>query len=151
MNGDYRLRTKKLIKWYEYQMKQDIPEEAMPEEMPADNAAAAAPEPAPEPVASTGYSEEVTGHDDEKIDLASSGLSEADQDLVASIMAKFADAKQNSVDDVFAKANDAIAETAAPPAEEMSPDDLIASICAPKQSNVDSLVNQARETMPGTS
>lgn len=147
MNGDYRLRTKKLIKWYEYQMKQDIPEEAMPEEMPADNAAAAA----PEPVASTGCSEEVTGYDDEGIDLASSGLSEADQDLVASIMAKFADAKQNSVDDVFAKANDAIAETAAPPAEEMSPDDLIASICAPKQSNVDSLVNQARETMPGTS
>ena len=155
MYDDYRLRTKSLIKWYEYQMQMgNQPEqpptkeelEAAAEEvlteagLDANNAAGVAEEAAN--AAAGGFG------DGEEIDLDAAGLSAEDQDLYASIMAKFQDAKQNSVDDVFAMANEAIAAEggdAGAPAEELSEEDLIASICKPKQNNVDDLVKQARE------
>ena len=84
------------------------------------------------------------GDGEEEIDLDAAGLSAEDQDLYASIMAKFQDAKQNSVDDVFAMANEALAAEGGDTGAHAE-EDLIASICAPKQNNVDDLVKQARE------
>lgn len=88
-------------------------------------------------------------------DAASSETSEntLDEDEVARIMAKFAEAKQNSVDDVFAQ----MAAQEAPPADtgekdaaasdgQSDQDALLASILKPKQSNVDALVQQAKNT-----
>ena len=135
MNDDYKLRTKSLIKWFEYNM--------APKQEPAPPVNE---EPAKAPVTEEASSAPITDEnmagfgDEEEIDLATTGLSEDDQDLVASIMAKFKEAKQSSVDDVFAKANEAV-EAANQPTEE----DLVASICAPKQNNVDDLIKQARE------
>lgn len=74
---------------------------------------------------------------EEEIDLASTGLSEDDQALVLDIMARFADAHQDSVDSIV---NAAVEEENS---SAMSEEELIASICAPKQSNVDSLVRKA--------
>lgn len=151
MFDDYRLRTKTLIKWYEYQMQMGN----QPEQSPTkEEFAAAAEEVLTEAGLDAGAAVETAsaaggfGDGEEEIDLDAAGLSAEDQDLYASIMAKFQDAKQNSVDDVFAMANEALAaeggDTGAP-AEELSEEDLIASICAPKQNNVDDLVKQARE------
>ena len=154
MFDDYRLRTKSLIKWYEYQMQMGN----QPEQSPTkEEFAAAAEEVLTEAGLDAGAAEETAsaasggfGDGEEEIDLNAAGLSAEDQDLYASIMAKFQDAKQNSVDDVFAMANEAIAADggdagAAGAGAEMSEEDLIASICAPKQNNVDSLVKQAKE------
>ena len=134
MNDDYKLRTKSLIKWFEYNM--------APKQEPAPPAPE---EPVNAPVMEEASSAPITDEnaafgDEEEIDLATTGLSEDDQDLVASIMAKFKEAKQSSVDDVFAKANEAV-EAANQPTEE----ELVASICTPKQNNVDDLIKQARE------
>lgn len=79
--------------------------------------------------------------DDEEIDLTQVGLEEDQQALVADILARFKEAKQNSVDDLFANAA-AESETASGSGQ-MSEEDLIAAICAPKQNNVDALVNEA--------
>ncbi len=152
MFDDYRLRTKTLIKWYEYQMQMGN----QPEQSPTkEEFAAAAEEVLTEAGLDAGAAEETAsaaggfGGGEEEIDLDAAGLSAEDQDLYASIMAKFQDAKQNSVDDVFAMANEAMAADgdaeAAGAATDMSEEDLIASICAPKQNNVDDLVKQARE------
>ncbi|SDA68101.1 hypothetical protein SAMN02910368_01999 [Lachnospiraceae bacterium G11] len=145
MFDDYRLRTKTLIKWYEYQMQMGN----QPEQSPTKEEFAAAAE---EVLTEAGVNEGAAGgfgDGEEEIDLDAAGLSAEDQDLYASIMAKFQDAKQNSVDDVFAMANEAIAAGgdagAAGTATDVSEEDLIASICAPKQNNVDDLVKQARE------
>ena len=161
MFDDYRLRTKSLIKWYEYQMQMGNQPEQSPtkEEFAAAaeevlteagldaNGAESVAEGAANTAASGGF-----GDGEEEIDLNAAGLSAEDQDLYASIMAKFQDAKQNSVDDVFAMANEAIAAEGgdagagdAGAASDLSEEDLIASICAPKQNNVDDLVKQARE------
>lgn len=157
MFDDYRLRTKTLIKWYEYQMQMGN----QPEQSPTkEEFAAAAEEVLTEAGLDAGAAEETAsaaggfGDGAEEIDLDAAGLSAEDQDLYASIMAKFQDAKQNSVDDVFAMANEAIAADGdagaagasdAGAGGDMSEEDLIASICAPKQNNVDDLVKQARE------
>jgi hypothetical protein len=151
MFDDYRLRTKTLIKWYEYQMQMGN----QPEQSPTkEEFAAAAEEVLTEAGLDAGAAEETAsaaggfGDGEEEIDLDAAGLSAEDQDLYASIMAKFQDAKQNSVDDVFAMANEALAAEGGDigaPAEELSEEDLIASICKPKQNNVDDLVKQARE------
>ena len=77
--------------------------------------------------------------DEEEIDLTQTGLEEDQQALVADILARFKEAKQNSVDDLFANA--AAEET--PASGQMSEEELIAAICAPKQNNVDALVNEA--------
>lgn len=99
-----------LYKWYEVNITDDSKEEASSDEVNPDS----------------------LENDDEEIDLDQTDLSDDDKDLVMSIMAKFKDAHQDSVDSLF---------TSGPVQSE---EDLIASICAPKQSNVDSLVNQAR-------
>lgn len=86
--------------------------------------------------------------EEEEIDLSASGLSEADQDLVLDILARFADAHQDSVDSLFQNSDEITTEAA--PAQELSEEELIASICAPKQSNVDALVKQAEDGKPKT-
>lgn len=58
-------------------------------------------------------------------------------DEVARIMAAFTNAKQNGVDSVFQSLNET-------PSSSESEEDLIASICAPRQNNVDALVAGAR-------
>ena len=84
MNDDYKLRTKSLIKWFEYNM--------APKQEPAPPVNE---EPAKAPVTEEASSAPITDEnmagfgDEEEIDLATTGLSEDDQDLVASIMAKF--------------------------------------------------------------
>ncbi len=92
---------------------------------------------------------------DSVADVPSSGASEntIDEDEVARIMAKFAEAKQNSVDDVFAQmaaeetsAADTGATDAAASDGQSDQDALLASILKPKQSNVDALVQQAKNT-----
>lgn len=77
---------------------------------------------------------------DEEIDLSTAGLQDDEQELIESIMAKFKEAKQNTVDDLFANA-----ETQ--DSNDLSEEDLIASICAPKQNNVDALVSEANSGM----
>lgn len=87
------------------------------------------------------YDDSVPCDDEEEIDLATTGLDDADQALVLDIMNRFKEAKQSSVDSLF--------ESSAEDSENNvldSEDDLIASICAPKQSNVDALVQEARDT-----
>lgn len=156
MFDDYRLRTKSLIKWYEYQMQMgNQPEQPPTKEELTAAAEEVLTEAGLDANCAAGVAEEAAnaaaggfGNGEEEIDLDAAGLSAEDQDLYASIMAKFQDAKQNSVDDVFAMANEAIAAEGggdAAPASELSEEDLIASICTPKQNNVDDLVKQARE------
>ena len=55
-------------------------------------------------------------------------------DEVARIMAAFTGAKQDSVDSVFASMNSG----------EMSEEDLISSLCTPRQNGVDELVSTAK-------
>lgn len=106
-----------LYKWYEVNMKEPEDEASSSEDQfPTDS------------------SEYESGeYSDEEIDLDQTDLCDDDKDLVMSIMAKFKDAHQDSVDSLFVDNNSAQSE-----------EDLIASICAPKQNNVDSFVNQAR-------
>lgn len=122
-------RHKPIIKWYEYDASK-LYKTAEAEDVTQESAAPVAapvmqaveePVAAPEPV-----QESVTG--DPSMD-----------DEVARIMAAFSGAKQNSVDDVFAAM--AAQETADDAGTE---EDLISSICAPKQNNVDDLVAMAR-------
>lgn len=84
--------------------------------------------------------------EEEEIDLSASGLSEDDQNLVLDILARFADAHQDSVDSLFQNTEEATPEVSSQPQQEMSEEELIASICAPKQTNVDALVKQAGNT-----
>ena len=118
---DYTLRTKTIIKWYEYKM-------TYPDDESED-------EDIPDTEEVQKSLEELS--DDEEIDLTQVGLEEDQQALVADILARFKEAKQNSVDDLFANA---AAEEAS---QQMSEEELIAAICAPKQNNVDALVSEA--------
>ncbi len=117
---DYSLRTKTIIKWYEYKMTypEDEPEEDIPDAEEVQKSL-----------------EELS---DDEIDLAQAGLEEDQQALVADILERFKEAKQNSVDDLFANA-----ARDEQNAGQMSEEDLIAAICAPKQNNVDALVSEA--------
>ena len=125
---DYRIKTKNIIKWYEYIMTDP---NAANEEKPAD---------IPDTAEVQNMMEDVNAEiEDEKIDLASTGLSEDDQALVADILERFKEAKQSSVDNLFANAE----ATAPAPDHELSEEELIAAICAPKQNNVDALVQEA--------
>ena len=131
-------RHKPIIKWYEYDAtklyknadSEDVNGEAAAEQAAADTSAAeveaVTTPPVEEPASATG---------DPSLD-----------DEVARIMAAFSGAKQNSVDDVFASM---AAEEAASGGMDAanggdSSEDLISSICAPKQNNVDDLVAMAR-------
>ena len=67
-------------------------------------------------------------------------------DEVARIMAQFADAKQNSVDDVFAMmAAEGSGTDTTPSGDSEDQDALLASLLKPKQNTVDDLVAKARE------
>ena len=122
---DYSLRTKTIIKWYEYKMTYpDDESEEIGEDIPD----------AEEVQKSL---EELS--DEEEIDLTQIGLEEDQQALVADILARFKEAKQSSVDDLFASAN----EESGTGSRQMSEEELIAAICAPKQNNVDALVSEA--------
>ncbi|MCR4990763.1 MAG: hypothetical protein K6A38_07870 [Lachnospiraceae bacterium] len=128
---DYRLLTKNIIKWYEYKM-------CYPGEETEDENGDI---PDTEEVQKS--LEEMS--EDEEIDLSTTGLGEDEQALVEDILARFKEAKQNTVDDLFAGLNDEpSSEGESAP---MSEEDLIAAICAPKQNNVDALVNEAYSGM----
>ena len=122
---DYSLRTKTIIKWYEYKM-------TYPDDESED-------EDIPDAEEVQKSLEELS--DEEEIDLTQVGLEEDQQALVADILARFKEAKQNSVDDLFANA--AAESEEASGSGQMSEEDLIAAICAPKQNNVDALVSEA--------
>lgn len=150
---DYELKKKTILKWYEYVMKypdQDIPEEIkeqIEEEIP--EIAEMAEKSEPVESKATHFWETADGNDidseiaakysSEVVDLATTGLSEDDQALVADIMARFEQVKsaQANIDNLFS------AEENNPASEE----DLVSSICAPKQDNVDDLIKKAYDTM----
>ena len=128
---DYKIRTKNIIKWYEYNMACPGGNET---DKPAD---------IPDSMEIQDIMEDMaTEMEEEEIDLASTGLSDDEQALVADILERFKEAKQSSVDDLFASA---AAESSEAPAQEreLSEEELIAAICAPKQNNVDALVSEA--------
>ncbi len=123
---DYSLRTKTIIKWYEYKM--TYPDDESEEEIAED---------IPDAEEVQNSLEELS--DEEEIDLTQTGLEEDQQALIADILARFKEAKQSSVDDLFASAN----EESGTGSGQMSEEELIAAICAPKQNNVDELVSEA--------
>lgn len=151
---DYALRKKNILKWYEYVM--TYPDQEIPEEIKEQIA-----EDIPEvkeqleevPVYASeqkkpsrfwessdgGIDEEIASrYSTEEVDLSTTGLSEDDQALVADIMARFEQVKsaQANVDSLFSGSDEPISE-----------EDLVSSICEPKQNNVDDLIKQAYETM----
>lgn len=139
---DYRLKSKRIIKWYEYKMQ-------YPDDETSENEF---PEAVPEDIPDAMEVQETLNNmidEEEEIDLATTGLDEDDQALVADILARFKEAKQNSVDDLFSAVleDSASFDTSSESAVEdtpMSEEELIAAICAPKQNNVDALVGEAR-------
>ena len=125
-----------LIKWYEYKMQYDTDEEDLKEkgedkvEDITDNASGGGEIP--------DYRRELS---EEEFAQKMGELNDDDQALVADILSRFSDAKQTLVDDLLE--NGTGNDSAGEPSEE----DIISRICAPKQSNVDSLVNMARDGM----
>ena len=116
---DYRIKTKNIIKWYEYNMAfQGAPEEEKPEDIP-------------DAMEIQGMMEDMTTEmEEEDIDLASTGLSEDEQALVADILERFKEAKQSSVDNLFAS----VAEEPSASGEadrDLTEVELIAAICEP--------------------
>ncbi len=144
-------RHKPIIKWYEYDARklyQTAESEDVTEEIPAEVPA----EPVQEQAADTNTGEALGNDSDGH--LTGSELDEE----VARIMAAFSGAKQNGVDDVFAMmaAEAEAAGSGSDDGEEAGADqgnaddtssekELLASILAPKQNNVDDLVAKARE------
>ena len=76
-------------------------------------------------------------------------LDDDNKDLVADILSRFKDAQQSSVDSLFSDINNDLSfdspDNIATNQEPMSEEDLIRSICAPKQNNVDQFVKQASD------
>ena len=132
----YRNRVNRIIKWYEYRF--TPPAIQQPEPIPQPEPE---PEPAPEPECAT------TANSDEEVNLAATGLSEDDQALVADIMARFKEAKSLNVDSIVASATEEMNAANAADTSDMSQDELIAAICAPKQTVVDGLVIQANQEL----
>lgn len=112
-------RASNIIKWYEYKMTSNEEENASLEDEMLNIDANESEE---------GLEEEISA---EGVDAA----------LVEDIMTRFREAKQNTVDSLFMDA-EAMNNT---DNKELSEEEMIASICAPKQSNVDDLVKMARE------
>lgn len=135
-----------IIKWYEYKIKSqeemasnqsiddsDINSENSMNESYSDNT-------------NEDFSDEnveMYGPDEEEIDLANSGLNDDEQALVADILARFSEAKsiQGNVDNVINQYGDTNEVNSN---ETPSEEDLVSSICAPKQNNVDDLIKMAR-------
>ena len=129
----YKKKVQNVIKWYEYRF---VYNSAPPQPEP---------EPQPEPIAETPVTQDNTAGAEEEIDLATTGLSEDDQALVADIMARFKEAKSFDVGDIVASAKEEMNE--ANVNSDMSQDELIAAICAPKQKAVDGMVSQANQEL----
>lgn len=129
----YKKKVQNVIKWYEYRF---VYNSAPPQPEP---------ESQPEPIAETPVMQEKTAGAEEEIDLATTGLSEDDQALVADIMARFKEAKSFDVGDIVASAKEEMNE--ANVNSDMSQDELIAAICAPKQKAVDGMVSQANQEL----
>ena len=117
-----RSRNTNIIKWYEYTMKNENEEENLEND---------------ENVLEEENVSDESIDSDENSEAVDYG--DADPELIESIMAKFRDAKQSPVDELFGASDNQVAN------EEMSEEDLIASICAPKQNNVDAFVKKAHE------
>lgn len=150
-------RHNPIIKWYEYDHSK-LYETAEAEDVTGE-ASEAADEATPDEAAQ----EEVLTDAAEDTGTSSGSGDPSIDDEVARIMAAFSGAKQNNVDDVFAMmaaeeaantdggdagASDSGAASDAAAGSDISAEDqdaLIASICAPKQNNVDDLVMMARE------
>lgn len=81
---------KNIIKWYEYQMDYGDSSENKETEGSLQNESSVFDD---------------NNQVEEEINLAESGLGDADQELVADILARFADAKQDSVDALFKDMN----------------------------------------------
>ena len=131
----YKKKVQNVIKWYEYRF---VYNSAPPQPEPE-------PEPQPEPIVETPVMQDNTAGAEEEIDLATTGLSEDDQALVADIMARFKEAKSFDVGDIVASAKEEMNE--ANVNSDMSQDELIAAICAPKQKAVDGMVSQANQEL----
>ena len=165
-------RHNPIIKWYEYDHSklyetaeaEDVTGEAAEGADTAGEADGSISEATPDEAAQ----EEVLTDAAEDTGTSSGSGDPSLDDEVARIMAAFSGAKQNNVDDVFAMmaaeeagntdggdagaadagASDSGAATDAAAGSDISAEDqdaLIASICAPKQNNVDDLVMMARE------
>ena len=131
----YKKKVQNVIKWYEYRF---VYNSAPPQPEPE-------PEHQPEPIVETQVMQDNTAGAEEEIDLATTGLSEDDQALVADIMARFKEAKSFDVGDIVASAKEEMNE--ANDNSDMSQDELIAAICAPKQKAVDGMVSQANQEL----
>lgn len=118
------LGNRNLIKWYEYTMDNN---EASEDDIMVDEST------------EDSDSTELSKEEEERIALENSGLDDADKALVEDIMLRFQQASQDRVDSVF----ESLGEDSSA-GEELSEDELIASLCKPKQNIVDALVNQAR-------
>ena len=122
------LGNRNLIKWYEYTMDNG---EATEEDILDEGAAE-----------TDGEFSQSSLEEDENL-LENSGLNDEDKALVEDILLRFQQASQDRVDSVF----DSIAEDTNVSAQpEMSEEELIASLCAPKQNTVDDLVDRARNS-----
>jgi outer membrane biosynthesis protein TonB len=130
----YRNRVNRIIKWYEYRFTPPVIQQPEPIPQPE-------PEPQPEPAPEPEYT--ATPNPDEEVDLATTGLSEDDQALVADIMARFKEAKSLNVDSIVASATEEMNAANTADTSDMSQDELIAAICAPKQHQVDDMVSRA--------
>jgi len=127
-------RDSNIIKWYEYKMESNPDENAEDESLEASE----------DSLLMEDGSESLDSTDDDMDELAN--MEGVDPDLVADIMARFRDAKQSSVDSLFMDVNGSTEDTdTSDSTSEMSEEELIASICAPKQSNVDAFVQTANK------
>lgn len=116
-------RDSNIIKWYEYTMEDPKANDEMAEDTDA----------------AIDDSEELNAESSDELDDLGN-IEGVDPDLVADIMSRFRDSKQSSVDALFMEAD----ENNSAASGEMSEEELIAGICAPKQSNVDAFVQTAR-------
>jgi len=96
-------RRGNIIKWYEYTMEAPKKEDELSEDDAEnigdyDMAGSDNNMNSPDSIASNGVHER---YGDEEIDLDTIDMDDSDKELVASIMAKFKDAKQESVDSLF--------------------------------------------------
>ena len=133
----YRNRVNRIIKWYEYRF-------TPPPIQPPEPVAPPEPEPVPEVAPEPEYMMN-SATEEEEIDLSTTGLNDDEQALVADIMARFKEAKSLDVSDIVAAAAEEMNEPKAE--QDMSQDELIAAICAPKQTVVDGLVSQAHQEL----
>ena len=129
-------RHKPIIKWYEYdatKLYKNVDSEDVTEYDTEQNAE----------VTLEAETTEVTQEEEESTTLTGDPSMD---DEVARIMAAFSGAKQNSVDDVFAAmaAEEAAAGDVSDEGSGDDNEDLISSICAPKQNTVDDLVMMAK-------